>query len=98
MMRTMGRNPTEDELMAIMNEIDIDHNGSIKYFSLLTVLVWTESWKSWTGVNNGLNSTNTFEFFTSILIGKLDFSEFTMMMREKLTVDNVEEEIKLAFR
>ena len=27
MMRTMGRNPTEEELMDIMNEIDVDHNG-----------------------------------------------------------------------
>ena len=31
-------------------------------------------------------------------LGKLDFSEFTIMMREKLTVENVEEEIKQAFR
>ena len=27
LMRAMGRNPTEDEIMQIMNEIDIDHNG-----------------------------------------------------------------------
>ena len=40
-MRTLGRNPTEDEIMNIMNEIDVDHNG------------------------------------------KLDFSEFTIMMKDK---------------
>ena len=28
MMRAMGRNPTEEELINIMNEIDIDHNGT----------------------------------------------------------------------
>ena len=27
-MRAMGRNPTEDEIMQIMNEIDVDHNGN----------------------------------------------------------------------
>ena len=55
-MRTLGRNPTEDEIMNIMNEIDIDHNG------------------------------------------KLDFSEFTMMMRDKLSNEDMELEIKQAFR
>ena len=28
LMRAMGRNPTEDEIMQIMNEIDVDHNGN----------------------------------------------------------------------
>lgn len=55
-MRTLGRNPTEDEIMNIMNEIDIDHNG------------------------------------------KLDFSEFTVMMRDKLANEDMEMEIKQAFR
>ena len=27
----MGRNPTEDEIMQIMNEIDVDHNGNKKW-------------------------------------------------------------------
>jgi len=56
LMRAMGRNPTEDEIMQIMNEIDVDHNG------------------------------------------KLDFSEFTIMMREKLQGEDMEEEIRQAFR
>jgi calmodulin len=56
LMRTLGRNPTEDEIMHIMNEIDVDHNG------------------------------------------KLDFSEFTVMMRDKLTSEDMELEIKQAFR
>lgn len=56
LMRAMGRNPTEDEIMQMMNEIDVDHNG------------------------------------------KLDFSEFTIMMREKLQGEDMEEEIRQAFR
>ena len=56
LMRTLGRNPTEDEIMNIMNEIDVDHNG------------------------------------------KLDFSEFTIMMRDKLSGEDMEQEIKQAFR
>ena len=56
LMRTLGRNPTEDEIMNIMNEIDIDHNG------------------------------------------KLDFSEFTIMMRDKLSGEDMEQEIKQAYR
>ncbi len=55
-MRTLGRNPTEDEILNIMNEIDIDHNG------------------------------------------KLDFLEFTIMMRDKLANEDMEMEIKQAFR
>ena len=55
-MRTLGRNPTEDEILNIMNEIDVDHNG------------------------------------------KLDFSEFTLMMRDKLASEDMEKEIKEAFR
>ena len=34
MMRTMGRNPTEEELMDIMNEIDVDHNGTFVFICL----------------------------------------------------------------
>lgn len=56
LMRTLGRNPTEEEIMNIMNEIDVDHNG------------------------------------------KLDFSEFTIMMRDKLSGEDMEQEIKQAFR
>ena len=55
-MRTLGRNPTEDEILNIMNEIDIDHNG------------------------------------------KLGFSESTVMMKDKLTQEDLELEIKQAFR
>ena len=56
LMRTLGRNPTEEEIMNIMNEIDVDHNG------------------------------------------KLDFSEFVIMMRDKLSGEDMEQEIRQAFR
>ena len=32
------------------------------------------------------------------VLGKLDFSEFTIMMREKLQGEDMEEEIRQAFR
>ena len=56
LMRTLGRNPTEEEILNIMNEIDVDHNG------------------------------------------KLDFSEFVIMMRDKLSGEDMEQEIRQAFR
>ena len=37
-MRAMGRNPTEDEIMQIMNEIDVDHNGNKKIGHILYCL------------------------------------------------------------
>ena len=37
---------------------------------------------------------NIFDLF----VGKLDFSEFTIMMREKLQGEDMEEEIRQAFR
>ena len=40
-----------------------------------------------------------YQSVTYILIaGKLDFSEFTIMMREKLQGEDMEEEIRQAFR
>ena len=40
MMRTMGRNPTEEELMDIMNEIDVDHNGTFVVICLAALWIW----------------------------------------------------------
>ena len=44
LMRAMGRNPTEDEIMQIMNEIDVDHNGNknwILYMHCIVLIVLT---------------------------------------------------------
>ena len=38
-MRAMGRNPTEDEIMQIMNEIDVDHNGNKNWISYIHCIV-----------------------------------------------------------
>ena len=56
LMRSLGRNPTEEEIFNLMAEVDVDHNG------------------------------------------KLDFSEFTVLMNEKLTEDPIELQIKHALR
>ena len=39
LMRAMGRNPTEDEIMQIMNEIDIDHNGNLRYILSIPIYI-----------------------------------------------------------
>ena len=39
-MRAMGRNPTEDEIMQMMNEIDIDNNVKLD-FSVFNFLEYT---------------------------------------------------------
>ena len=36
--------------------------------------------------------------YVKYVLGKLDFSEFTIMMREKLQGEDMEEEIRQAFR
>ena len=56
LMRSLGRNPTEEEIFHLMAEVDVDHNG------------------------------------------KLDFSEFTVLMNEKLTEDPIKQQIKHALR
>ena len=56
LMRSLGRNPTEEEIFHLMAEVDVDHDG------------------------------------------KLDFSEFTVLMNEKLTEDPIELQIKHALR
>ena len=90
LMRAMGRNPTEDEIMQIMNEIDIDHNGKYQKISLFILISY--NWKYFKGALK-------YQSVTYILIaGKLDFSEFTIMMREKLQGEDMEEEIRQAFR
>ena len=40
LMRAMGRNPTEDEIMQIMNEIDIDHNGNYQKIAHLLLMYY----------------------------------------------------------
>ena len=37
-MRAMGQNPTEDELLNLVLEVDIDGNGTIEFVELLSVL------------------------------------------------------------
>ena len=47
-MRAMGRNPTEDEIMQIMNEIDVDHNGNSTHLLciLIYIYIYIEIWSS----------------------------------------------------
>lgn len=56
MLRSLGRNPTEEEVFNLMAEVDVDHNG------------------------------------------KLDFSEFTVMMKDKMTEEDLELQIKQSLR
>ena len=94
LMRAMGRNPTEDEIMQIMNEIDIDHNGKYQKISLFILISY-----NWNLVLVYFKEDLKYQSVTYILIaGKLDFSEFTIMMREKLQGEDMEEEIRQAFR
>ena len=38
-LRAMGQNPTEDELLNLVLEVDIDGNGTIEFEEFLTMLV-----------------------------------------------------------
>ncbi|KAF4967882.1 hypothetical protein F66182_17900, partial [Fusarium sp. NRRL 66182] len=38
-MRSLGQNPTESELQDIVNELDVDHTGTIDFDEFLTMMV-----------------------------------------------------------
>ena len=47
-MRAMGQNPTEDELLNLVMEVDLDGNGTIEFPEFLELMKQkaTEVWKS----------------------------------------------------
>jgi len=42
-MRSLGQNPTDVELQDMINEVDVDGNGTIDFKEFLTVRVWLPS-------------------------------------------------------
>ncbi|RAO69366.1 uncharacterized protein BHQ10_005378 [Talaromyces amestolkiae] len=38
-MRSLGQNPTESELQDIVNELDVDHTGTIDFDEFLTMMI-----------------------------------------------------------
>ena len=44
-MRAMGQNPTEDELLNMVMEVDVDGNGTIDFPEFLTMMgIKVKSW------------------------------------------------------
>ena len=57
-MRAMGQNPTEDELLNLVLEVDIDGNGTIEFEEFLSMMKQKANevdeeadlrWDNWTG-------------------------------------------------
>lgn len=99
-MRSLGQNPTEADLIDMINDIDRDKNGIIGEFILK---------KSYKNIINFLGTVlgflkkfwtefKPFLFYFMIFFIFVDFEEFCFMMTKMLESKDVAEDLRAAFK
>lgn len=92
-MRSLGQNPTEADLQDMINEVDVDGNGTIDFPEFLTMMARKlkdvdaeaeirEAFKVFDKDGNGLISANELRHVMTSLGEKLTDEEVDEMMRE----------------
>ncbi|KAH3713721.1 calmodulin-A-like [Dreissena polymorpha] len=93
-MRSLGQNPTETELQAMINEVDADGNGTIDFPEFLTMMA-----KKMKDCDSEEEIREAFRVFDKDGNGQISASELRHVMTkigEKLTDEEVDEMIKEA--
>lgn len=88
-MRAMGQNPTEDELLNLVMEVDIDGNGTIDFPEFLEMMK-----KKATEVDEEADLREAFKLFDRNRDGFIDMKELkkvTSMLGTMLTKEELEE-------
>ncbi|XP_072034244.1 neo-calmodulin-like [Amphiura filiformis] len=90
-LRTLGQNPTEDELQNMVDEVDIDGNGTIEFNEFITLMS-----KKMQKIDIQKEIKGAFEIFDKEGKGVISAEELRHIMTtmgERLSVDEVEEMI-----
>ncbi|KAL9653152.1 hypothetical protein ABK040_006368 [Willaertia magna] len=93
-MRSLGQNPTEAELQDMINEVDVNGNGTIDFTEFLQMMA-----KKMKDVDNDEDIIEAFKVFDKDGNGFISAQEFKHVMTnlgEKLTEDEVNEMIREA--
>lgn len=93
-MRSLGQNPTEEELQDMINEVDADGNGTIDFEEFLTMMA-----KKMTLTDSEEEIREAFKVFDKDDNGFISSSELKSVMAnlgEKLTDDEIDEMIREA--
>ena len=93
-MRSLGQNPTETELLDMINEVDEDGGGSIEFTEFLTMMV-----KKMKHTDTEDDIRETFRIFDEDGNGFITFQELRHALKnlgENLTDDEIDEMIREA--
>jgi calmodulin len=93
-MRNLGQNPTEAELQEMINEVDLDANGTIDFKEFLGLMV--RKMKDTDTEEELLEAFKVFDRDGNGLISSIELRHVMTQLGEKLTDDEVEEMIKEA--
>ncbi|KAK5078157.1 Mitochondrial group I intron splicing factor ccm1 [Lithohypha guttulata] len=93
-MKSLGQNPTAEELQDMVNEVDIDHSGSIEFTEFMTMMATTIQPKDFAEETKA-----AFRVFDKDGSGTISAKELRAVMKslgEDLTDDEIDEMIKEA--
>ncbi|KAJ6466853.1 calmodulin [Mycena sanguinolenta] len=93
-MHSLGKNPTESELQDMINEVDVDRNGTIDFPEFLAMMA-----KKFQDTDSEEEIRQTFAVFDKDGNGTISVTELQQVMRslgEKLTDREVEEMMREA--
>ncbi|KUL87460.1 hypothetical protein ZTR_04532 [Talaromyces verruculosus] len=93
-MRSLGQNPTESELQDIVNELDVDHTGTIDFDEFLTMMIHKGK-----ATDEEAELRAAFEVFDQDGSGTISADEMRRVMKsigEELTDAEIDEMIKEA--
>jgi len=93
-MRSLGQNPTEAELMDMINEIDADGNGTIDFPEFLTMMA--RKMKDTDSEEEILEAFKVFDKDGNGFISAAELRHIMTNLGEKLTDDEVDEMIREA--
>ncbi|KAK2162458.1 hypothetical protein LSH36_98g03025 [Paralvinella palmiformis] len=92
-MRSLGQNPTEDQLMAMINEVDVDGSGTVDFPEFVQMMAnriqctdseeeIREAFRVFDKDDKGSISTDELRFVMSHIPGQLDEADIDQMIEE----------------
>ncbi|GAM27303.1 hypothetical protein SAMD00019534_104780, partial [Acytostelium subglobosum LB1] len=95
-MKSLGQNPTEEELKDIISEVDADGNGSIEFPEFLAMMTSSKLTESVNKEDEIRASFKVFDIDGNGFITKTELRQAMLNMGEKLSETEIDEMIKEA--